>query len=957
MSSMRKFTHILQARRHPGWQNSMIKSGVLLFIMLAANFASILETWAYPLVQQNTSQDPAAQLLTRLSPEERVGQLFLVTFAGTDAGEGTPVYDLIREQHIGGVVLLAANDNFTSEPQALESLQTMIRQMHLTRWTASQGSSAGGAADQPDAIDFIPLLIGTSQEGDGYPNDQILYGLTKLPNQMALGATWQPPLVEKLANVLGTELSAIGINLLLGPALDVLESPEPDSSSDLGTRAFGGDPYWVGKLGSAFVRGVHAGSQGKVAVIAKHFPGNGGADRPPEEEVATVRKSLEELKKFDLAPFFAVTGDAAEPASAVDGLLASHIRYQGFQENIRVTTRPVSFDPQAFSILMGLPSLATWRQAGGLMLSDNLGSRAVRRFYELTGQPFEARRVALNAFLAGNDLLYMGEMSDGEEIDTYTAIVQTLEFFSQKYREDPVFAARVDESVLRILRLKYRLYPQFILEDVLPSAEGLSILGTQSQMTFEIAQQAATLISPSAAEYDTALPDPPDQLDRLVFITDSREAQQCRQCPAEYLLAPDALMQAVIRLYGPQAGRQVVTPNLSAHTYQDLIEMMDSNPGTTQIERDLRRANWVVFAILDVSEKVPTSQALHRFLDERPDLLQQKRLVVFSFNAPYYLDATDISKINAYFGLYSHTPGFIDVAARLLFRELRPLGSLPVSVPGIGYDLITATSPNPLQVIPLLLDLPAEEQPLPTASPQPAPISDYKVGSAIPVRTGVIQDHNGRQVPDGTPVQFIITVNGELAVVPSVVTTRDGIARTSIQVSTSGILEVRVESEPAKQSDTLRFEIPIDNAPPPTQTLTPEPTAEPTPAPTATQVVIAPPALLPPERLQPELLDWIMSLLVVCMLGLIAYRLVSLAGYVRWGVRAGFMAVIGGLAAYIYLALQLPGASEMLERSGAGAILATAASGSAAGLLVTWAWRYLQARQSTPRERTLNEPE
>jgi beta-N-acetylhexosaminidase len=42
-----------------------------------------------------------------MTPEERVGQLFLVTFRGTDTHDQTQVYDLIANHHVGGVVLQA----------------------------------------------------------------------------------------------------------------------------------------------------------------------------------------------------------------------------------------------------------------------------------------------------------------------------------------------------------------------------------------------------------------------------------------------------------------------------------------------------------------------------------------------------------------------------------------------------------------------------------------------------------------------------------------------------------------------------------------------------------------------------------------------------------------------------------------------------------------------------------
>ncbi len=235
---------------------------------------------------------------------------------------------------------------------------------------------------------YIPLFIGISQDGDGYPNDQILNGLTPLPDLMALGATWNPALAEQVGAVAGKELSSIGFNLYFGPSLDVLESPGSTLGNGLGASAFGGDPYWVGAMGSAYITGLHTGSNGRLMVIADHFPGRGSADRPAGGEPATVRKSLEQLKQIELAPFFSVTGNASTPESTADGLLVSHIRYQGFQGNIRSTTRPVSFDPQALSQILSLPAFATWRAAGGLMVSDDLGSQTVRQFYDPGGQSF-----------------------------------------------------------------------------------------------------------------------------------------------------------------------------------------------------------------------------------------------------------------------------------------------------------------------------------------------------------------------------------------------------------------------------------------------------------------------------------------------------------------------------------------------------------------------------------------
>lgn len=167
----------------------------------------------------------------------------------------------------------------------------------------------------------------------------------------------------------------------------------------------------------------------------------------------------------------------------------------------------------------------------------------------------------------------------------------------------------------------------------------------------------------------------------------------------------NSLEQAVIRLYNPLAGGKILPRNLVSYSFQDLLAMLETGTGQLQIENDLRQAEWIVFSMQDINPSIPSSSVVPMLLNERPDLVQGKRVIVFAFNAPYFLDATDISKLTAYYGIYNRTPQAVEVAARLLFQEILPEGSLPISVPEVGYDLNTVTFPDPNQVIPVYLDI------------------------------------------------------------------------------------------------------------------------------------------------------------------------------------------------------------------------------------------------------------
>lgn len=907
-------------------------SRIFSAFLLAALVLSLLA----PVTVFAQTRDPATELLRKMTPEEKVGQLFLVTFEGTTITADSPIYDLITNYHVGGVVLTAENDNFVAEntPQAAYDLIATLQSIET--------DSALLPTSTAEPHNYIPLFIGISQEGGGAPNDQILKGLTQLPDQMAIGATWNPELSKNVGQVMGRELSAMGFNFYFGLSLDVLTLPNPAVNSDLSTRIFGGDPYWVSEMTRAYLSGLHEGSNDRLVVVVKHFPGRGGSDRPAAEEISTVRRSLDELKSIELAPFFAVTGNAPDSASAADGLLVSHIRYQGFQGNIRATTRPISFDQQALRQVLELPELATWHQDGGLVVSDDLGTNAVRRFYDPDLRNFSARLVARDAFLAGNDLLYLGNIVSSDAPDTYTSVLRTLEYFAQKYREDPAFASRVDESARRILAAKYNMYGTFNQPALQPDAAALQALGQGSEQVFAVARQSATLISPSMADIPAVLPSPPSTLDYIVFITDSRITRQCTLCPDVPILNKDDLRNAVQRLYGPLAGGLITPSHLSSYSFDDVNLLLQDKLLTPDLPNDLGRASWVVISTLDLPEGSPQMTTLRRFLSEKQSLLGSKKVILFSFNAPYYLDATDISKLTAYYGLYSKAEPFTEVAARLLFQEITPGGSLPVSVPGIGYDLISATAPDPGQVIRLTLDTPPAT-PTPEAdfpvTPEPTQAPVFRVGDTISLRTGVILDHNQRPVPDNTVVRFTLS-QGESGLIQQVeVMTTKGTAAASFRLDQPGPIEIHAVSEPARVSDTIQLNVgevgstviiitPTTQATVvPSPTVTP-PTPQPTPVPSATV-----------SNGYPTFWGWLLVLLVTVVGSGLTFWTASQLTDARWATRWALLVLAGGLLAYNYLILDFPGGADWLDGRGLPAFFQAVLIGQGIGFAIGWLWR------------------
>jgi beta-N-acetylhexosaminidase len=489
---------------------------------------------------------------------------------------------------------------------------------------------------------------------------------------------------------------------------------------------------------------------------------------------------------------------------------------------------------------MALPEFEPWRSGGGLMVSNALGVPAVRKYYDPQLQTFPHKRIAQEAFLAGNDLLMLSQfaLTDSwpEQLENIKA---TIQFFRDKYRSDLNFQARVDGALRRILSLKHRLYPDFSLEAVQVDVENLAeAVGQGREDVFQVAQGAITLIYPGPEELADRLPSPPRIDEDILIFTADRQASDCPACEPFPFIEPDALQRTILQLYGPEAIGQVDPARINSLTFSQLKQFLaEGAVPDMDVEGLMREADWLIFAMLDLnSEDYPQSDAVKSLLKLRSDVLPGKKVVVLAYNAPYYLDSTEISKLTAYYGIYSKVEPFIEASVRVLFQEFMPLGASPVSVEGTKYSLISRTEPDPNQVIGVIAPAMLIKQ-----EGTPTPI-DLDVGDTLQVRTSVILDRNGHQVPDGTPVVFRLLYPTESVESPShYVTTVDGVAETAIKLEKTGELHITVTSDPARTSNTLKVIIQGDEPatiatviPPPTDTPTPTSTPSPTSTPTDT---------------------------------------------------------------------------------------------------------------------------
>jgi beta-N-acetylhexosaminidase len=353
-------------------------------------------------------------LLRRMTLEEKIGQLFVVEVFGQDANTVSPAM-AARNQTLYGVDTPAeVIDKYMPGGVIYFDSRRGPDNLHNPRQIATLSNGLQEAATSQRQS--IPLLISTDQEG-GALVFRLVAPATAMPGNMALGAGRSAEDAHRSAEVIGTELAAVGINQDLAPVADVNVNP---ANPVIGIRSVGEDPDLVSELVAAQVDGYHDGG---VASVAKHFPGHGDTSTDSHFGLPEVTHTRVELEEIDLPPF-----EAAIDAG-VDSIMTAHVVLR-------------SVDPSGVPATMSEPILTGLLREelgyDGLIITDALDMGGATATFPHDVAPVQALK-------AGADQLLLPPEFDV----AYNAVLDA-------FRTGEISMKRLDESVYRILRLKLK---------------------------------------------------------------------------------------------------------------------------------------------------------------------------------------------------------------------------------------------------------------------------------------------------------------------------------------------------------------------------------------------------------------------------------------------------------------------------------------------------------------------
>jgi beta-N-acetylhexosaminidase len=421
----------------------MRRHGLLLIVIasLLINLSFAKEKYQKPgpLHLDHDGEKWAEKTLRKMSPEEKVGQLFMIwvraRFVNIESPDYAQLRDTIRRDHIGSLAMTVPVDGpflIKSEPY-----------------------EAGMLLNQLQRDSKLPLLIAADFERGV---SMRLYGTTVFPHAMAFGAAGKQDFAERFGKITAREARAVGVHWNFFPDADVNSNP---ANPIINTRSFGENPEAVGNLVASYIQGAHAEG---MMTTAKHFPGHGDTDTDSHLGVARVGGNLARLQSVELPPF----RKAVE--AGVDSVMVAHVSVPALEAD---PNKVATVSPAIVTDLLE-------KQLGfkGIVVTDALDMAGLTRLYAAN-----IGRAAVDAFKAGSDLLIIPADLEASYKSMLDA-VKTGEISEQ----------RVDESVLKLLKAKASLG---LHKARLVNVEELSKqVGKPEDIAFgeEVADAAVTLV-------------------------------------------------------------------------------------------------------------------------------------------------------------------------------------------------------------------------------------------------------------------------------------------------------------------------------------------------------------------------------------------------------------------------------------------------------------------------------
>lgn len=258
----------------------------------------------------------------------------------------------------------------------------------------------------------IPLLFACDEEGGRVSRLMRSVGTPRVGPMLDYHADG-PEKARENARTIAGGLISCGFNWDLAPVADVWTDTR---NTVIGNRAYSTDFEEAAELIGAAVEGFHAGG---AACTLKHFPGHGGTAEDSHYGSAYVHRTLEELRAGEFLPF------AAGIRAGADAVMIGHL-----------IVEDIDSEPAPFSYRIVTELLREELGFQGVIVTDSLQMEAMTKHYG-------SGEAAVRALLAGVDMLLCpANLKTAAE-----AVWEALE-------TGRLAQARLDESVLRILRMK-----------------------------------------------------------------------------------------------------------------------------------------------------------------------------------------------------------------------------------------------------------------------------------------------------------------------------------------------------------------------------------------------------------------------------------------------------------------------------------------------------------------------